>query len=151
MIIKPELTPEQTLEALENERAVKVAKREAERKAAGVSQAIVDTQALSAAEEEHGESYVLGEEDEGDAYKLCVVKTASGIVILKTPAGVVHKRFRASKHTDTDETKYVLACLVHPSPERLTDMIDMHRGLLDRCVKAACELAGVRFKEILGK
>lgn len=159
----PALTPEQQqaarLEELNAKRAAKLEQSAAARAKANLPVAIADAEALAAAEEEHGESYRLGDEYEPH-HKLVVVDTPLGDLIFKRPATVVHKKYLAASAagkngvpTHEQKFEYAFACLADQVRDkaRFTAAIDGWPGCLDRFVHGCAELAGVKFKELLGK
>lgn len=141
---------EEKLEAIEQERLRRAEEAKAAARVADLKRRVREAEALNKAEAEYGSSYVYGR-DEGDKHHLAVVETAAGIIILKRPFPPVHKRFMESKKTDEDEFAYVKSSLVYPAVHELSAIIEERPFVLDRCVKAVCELAGIRFSEVLGK
>ena len=118
---------------------------------AAEEQALKDETALVDAEQEHGPSFVFGEDDPGTR-KLAVVKTSLGMVFVSRAAPIIFQRFiRTGKTGEKELSELVFPNLTYPTKTRFTQMLDEQPALLARCANAIVEMAGARSQEIAGK
>lgn len=137
-------------EEIEAKRDARIAKLLPEEMLAQEAQALVDEEALEAAEAEHGPANEDGDETTSKR-RIAVVRTSLGLVILRRAEPVVMKRYRESKMRNDDTEQLVKPCLIHPDRRRFGEMVEEQPFILERCANAIGVLAGVRVREISGK
>lgn len=127
---------------LDNERAAKQAAAEEDEELEAERRAVVDSEALNRAIDEHGQvGKVIG-----------TLETDLGLVIVKRASAMRFKRF-----TDTEDTSYenclklVRPSLVYPPSDKFDLMIEQQPAIAVRAANKLAVLAGVRREELQKK
>lgn len=122
------------------EERAEIARLEFEIEAA--ERAVVDEEAIAAAEEEYGPV--------GRA--IAIVETDLGAVVLKRPHAATFQKFQdVGKMRTRDLDALVRPCLVHPDRAGLDRILKELPATLVRLANAVSELAGARAEEVSGK
>ena len=80
------------------------------------------------------------------------VDTEDGrMIVVRRPAPVAFKRFQQSKTNVDDCDALVRTCLVYPSRDEYTKIIEDYPAKTVESANAASELAGIRRRELEGK
>lgn len=96
---------------------------------------LVRAQAIDAAEEMYG---VVGK-----GINVVEVTPGGAIVIVKKPANATYRKFQDSKDSDEAACKaLVKPCVVYPTPEDYTKILEEYPAVLMRLVKACARLVG---------
>lgn len=104
--------------------------------------ALADTEALVAAEREHGP----------EGKRIRAIETPRGLIIVKRAGNAAFRRFMDSSKATTDEAeRLVRPCLVYPSRAVFDEILDEYPALWIRLAGAITKLAGHRNEELAEK
>lgn len=103
-------------------------------------QALTDEQALAELEAKHPSS------------RIRAVSTDIGLVVVQRPRAPEYQRFVDKGDTSyASANSFVAPCVLYPSAQKLSSMLDEMPGILPNLLNNVIELAGVRLKERDGK
>lgn len=129
--------------AIAEERDARAQERQLLEQVESEERAAQNEEAISQAESEYGP---VGS-------KILTFESELGVVIVKRPHPIHYKEFRdrAAEAKSEDLEKLVRRCLVHPSADGLTRILDEQPAVLEHLADRCVTLAGFRAKEVLGK
>lgn len=81
-----------------------------------------------------------------------IVPTIEGAIVVKLGPSVLQKKFNSAKNTsDADVHDFVSPCVVHPSVERYTEIVDRRPGIAWDCALALQKLFHGKDEAATGK
>lgn len=104
-------------------------------------------------EAETAELIMKYEDELGDldrAFKIVV--SDGGAIVVKRPHPASYNRFRdRGEYKSRTVDELARQCIVHPSAEKVTEILNTYPGILDHLADAIHELAGGRARALAGK